>query len=95
MTTQLLERAREARKSPAALKVRLSQLRSRFQELPILIVEGVDDIGPYETWVNRVADVSMLRMLSGNGKEQLLGLRTLLARDETGLRSQGFRTYTA
>lgn len=90
MTAQLLERAREARKSPAALKVRLSQLRSRFQEHSILIVEGVDDIGPYETWVNRVADVGMLRMLSGNGKEQLLGLRTLLARDETGLRSGVF-----
>lgn len=90
MTAQLLERAREARKSPAALKVRLSQLRSRFQAPPILILEGVDDIGPYETWVNRVADVCMLKMLSGNGKEQLLGLRTLLARDETGLRSGVF-----
>jgi hypothetical protein len=86
MTAQLLQKAREERKSPAALKVRLSQLRSRFQECPILIVEGIDDVGPYETWVNRVTDVGMLRMLSGNGKEQLLGLRTLLARDETGLR---------
>ncbi|MCC2594871.1 DUF4435 domain-containing protein [Pusillimonas sp. MFBS29] len=86
MTAQLLERAREARKSPTVLKLRLSQLRSRFQEPPILIVEGVDDIGPYETWVNRVADICMIRMLSGNGKEQLLGLRTLLARDETELR---------
>ena len=90
MTDELLEKAREARKSPAALKVKLSQLRSRYQEPPILLVEGVDDIGPYETWVNRVADVSMLRLLSGNGKEQLLGLRTQLARDETGLRSGVF-----
>jgi len=90
MTDALLEKAREARKSPAALKVKLSQLRSRYHEPPILLVEGVDDIGPYETWVNRVADVSMLRLLSGNGKEQLLGLRTQLARDETGLRSGVF-----
>lgn len=90
MTAQLLERTRQARKSPAVLKMRLSQLRSRFQELPILIVEGVDDVGPYETWINRVADVCMMRILSGNGKEQLLGLRTLLTRDQTGLRSDVF-----
>lgn len=90
MTAELLERTRQARKSPAVLKVRLSQLRSRFQELPILIVEGVDDVGPYEAWINRVTDICMMRMLSGNGKEQLLGLRTLLTRDETGLRSGVF-----
>lgn len=92
MTVQLdlVQRAREERKSPAALKVRLSQLRSRFQELPILVLEGVDDVGPYEAWINRIADHRTLKMLTGAGKQQLLGLRTLLQRDETGLRARVF-----
>lgn len=88
MTSDLLERARSGRKCPAALKVQLSQLRSRFDEHPILVLEGVEDVGCYETWINRVANVSLLKILPGNGKEQLLGLRTLLVRDETGLNAR-------
>jgi len=90
MTTQLVERARQARKCPAALKVKLSQLRSRFQEHPILTLEGVEDLGPYEAWLNRITETGRVKMLTGNGKEQLLGLRTLLHRDETGLRAGVF-----
>jgi len=92
MTAQLLERARQERKSPATLKIKLSNLRSRFQGCPILIVEGLDDVGPYEAWINRIAKVGAIKMLPGSGKEQLLGLRKLLARDETGLR---YRAYFA
>ncbi|HTF96005.1 MAG TPA: DUF4435 domain-containing protein [Cellvibrio sp.] len=90
MTISLLEEARKARKSPAALKIKLSQYRSRFQETPILILEGIDDIGPYETWINRITNRSRLKLLSGNGKGQLLGLRSLLEKDETGLRDSVF-----
>ena len=86
----LLEKAREARKSPATLKLRLSQLRSQFQEFPILILEGVDDVGVYETWINRINSIEALKTLAGKGKEQLLGLRALLSTDETDLRSQVF-----
>jgi len=86
----IIERAREGRKSPATLKLKLSQLRSRFNDHPVLILEGVDDIGPYETWINRVSDSTLFKFLPGEGKEQLLGLRTLLTRDETGLRSRVF-----
>lgn len=85
MNLEIVDKARQERKSPGALKIKLSQLRSRFQDQPILIVEGVEDMGPYEAWINRVINVGVLKMLPGSGKEQLLGLRTLLARDETGL----------
>lgn len=85
MNLEIVDNARKGRKSPGALKVKLSQLRSRFQDLPILIVEGDEDIGPYEAWINRVNNVGVLKLLPGSGKEQLLGLRKLLAQDETGL----------
>lgn len=85
MNSEILDKARQGRKSPGVLKIKLSQLRSRFQDLPILIVEGVEDLGPYEVWLNRVINIGALKMLPGSGKEQLLGLRELLSRDETGL----------
>lgn len=90
MNMELVDRARQERKSPSVLKTKLSQLRSRFQDKPILILEGFDDVGPYETWINRVVEAGTLKFLPGSGKEQLLGLRTLLARDETGLRASVF-----
>lgn len=79
------DEARDARKSPAALKMELSHMRSQFQDQPILIVEGTGDLGPYEVWSNRVINVGVLKILAGRGKEQLLELRKLLARDKTGL----------
>lgn len=90
MQNSLIEEARKARSSPATLKIKLSQFRSRFQENPILILEGTDDVGPYETWVNRITASSKLKLLPGNGKGQLLGLRSLLDKDETGLRDRVF-----
>lgn len=87
MNLDFLEKIREERKSPSVLKIELSHMRSRFQDQPILIVEGAEDLGPYEVWINRVTNVDFLKILTGCGKEQLLGLRTLLARDETGLRN--------
>jgi len=85
MNLEIVDKARKGRKSPGALKVKLSQLRSRFQDLPILIVEGDEDVGPYEAWISRVINVGVLKLLPGSGKEQLLGLRKLLSQDETGL----------
>lgn len=90
MSKDLLEKSKTARKSPATLKISLSKLRSRFQDHPILILEGIDDVGPYETWANRVINSNSIKMLPGSGKEQLLALRARLKEDETGLRTGVF-----
>lgn len=86
MRASLIERARQDRKSPAALKVLISNFRSRFPDEPILIVEGVDDVGPYETWIRATCGSRFVQLIPGNGKEQLLGLRKSLLEDTTGLR---------
>lgn len=85
MSVSLVDRAREGRKSPAALKVKASNLRTRYPLEPILIVEGGEDIGPFETWIRSEDVACALKFLPGNGKEQLLAFRNMLASDETGL----------
>ena len=85
MSQNLLQRARESRKSPAALKVKISNLRSRYSSDPIFVVEGVDDVGVYETWLQPFAKGQFLNIIPGAGKEQLLGFRKLLQSDQTGL----------
>lgn len=87
---ELVDRARENRKSPATLKTRVSNLRSRYSEDPILVFEGVDDIGPYETWINSFVEGVFLKLLAGSGKEQVLGLRNMLREDKTGLAAEIF-----
>lgn len=85
MSQDLLSRARESRKSPAALKVKVSNLRSRHSSGPIFIVEGVDDVGVYETWLQPFANGEFINIVPGSGKEQLLGFRKILKNDQTGL----------
>ncbi|RQV87078.1 DUF4435 domain-containing protein [Burkholderia anthina] len=88
MSDSLIDRAREGRKSPQTLKIKASNLRTRYPGEPILIVEGPDDVGPYETWIRGTHVQHFLHFLPGNGKEQLLGLRRMLSNDETGLRAE-------
>ncbi|SOE91200.1 Protein of unknown function [Caballeronia arationis] len=88
MSDSLIDRAREGRKSPQTLKIKASNLRSRYPGEPILIVEGPDDVGPYETWIRGEQVEHFLHFLPGNGKEQLLGLRRMLSNDETGLKAE-------
>ena len=85
MSEDLLARARESRKSPAALKVKVSNLRSRHSSGPIFVVEGVDDVGVYETWLQPFANGEFVNIVPGSGQEQLLGFRQVLKNDQTGL----------
>jgi hypothetical protein len=92
MDNSLVERAREHRSSSAVLKLALSNVRARDRASPVLIFEGVDDLGPYEVWANRVSQVVWTSCvpLPGKGKGQVLGLRLQLQRDETGLKENVF-----
>jgi hypothetical protein len=82
------QRARAGRTSGAALKLQLSNLRSREATKPIFVFEGPTDVGPYETWIHRIIDPPPAYLsLPGAGKDQLLALRQLLVVDLTGLRA--------
>jgi len=48
-------------------------------------VEGVDDVGVYETWLQPFANGEFINIVPGSGKEQLLGFRKILKNDQTGL----------
>ena len=86
----LVDRARLGRRSGAALKVQLSNLRSRWGAVRIFVFEGREDVGPYEAWINRIDGELRYMPLAGAGKGQLLDLRRRLRSDQTGLRKNTF-----
>lgn len=86
----LVSRMREGRRSPAALKIALSHLRSARPDSTVFVFEGVDDIGVYEVWISRCPTSPPYEPLPGKGKDQLLGLRRMLEADTTGLRRSVF-----
>jgi Protein of unknown function (DUF4435) len=90
VSSGLIERMRESRKSPAVLKVALSHLRSRKPEVIVFIFEGVDDLGVYEVWVARIRSQLEYELLPGKGKDQLLAFRDMLGEDKTGLSTRVF-----
>ena len=81
----LVERARSARRSPAVLKLKIGSLRSRFTDHIIFVVEGKTDYSPYEVWLNFSQLSFEWRIQTSEGKDQVLGLREMLSRDENGL----------
>lgn len=85
MTETILERIREGRKSGAVLKTRLSAIRSRYPVTPVLIFEGIDDVGPYASWLTRINDQLRYEALPATGKDQVLDLRVRLKADKGGL----------
>ena len=86
----LVDRARVARRSGAALKVELANLRSSGGTLIVFVFEGREDVGPYEAWIARIDGELEYATLAGSGKGQLLDLRQRLRSDETGLRKNTF-----
>lgn len=83
--SDLAERARESLRRGAVLKMRLSLLRSRRPDDPILVFEGVDDVGPFAAWIDRLFRDAAYSPLPGAGKAQVLELVQLLRGDRTGL----------
>lgn len=85
MSGDLVDRARESRKSGAVLKVLLSNIRSRDTNCPVLVFEGVDDYGPYRVWIARIRDSLRYERLCASGKDQVLEFRARLREDKNNL----------
>ena len=83
--SEFVNHARNHRSSGAALKIRVSNVRSRNPTAIIAVVEGPEDIGPYEVWINRISDALSFEFVPGAGKSQLLDFRRRMASDRTGL----------
>ena len=79
------ESVRNSRHSGSVLKVRLSNIRSRYSSAIIAVVEGNVDIGPYEVWINRIFVNQSVEFVDAAGKYQILDLRQRLQNDRTGL----------
>jgi hypothetical protein len=88
--SELVDRARQHRSSGAVLKIRVSAIRSRDSETPILIVEGASDIGPYEVWIDRIDTELNIEFLGAAGKSQILDFRRRLMDDRVGLKTKVF-----
>lgn len=85
MTETLVQRVREGRTSGAVLKARLSNIRARNATILVFVFEGVDDVGPYTTWISRIDESLTYEPLPGTGKDQVLDLRARLLADRGGL----------
>lgn len=81
----LIGQLRESRKNPSVLKHILISIRSVKPDTLIFIFEGVEDIGVYETWIQRTAVNLIYEPVAGNGKEQLLGLYNKLQEEDSQL----------
>lgn len=81
---------RATRESASALKVELSNLRSKAPDLAIIVLEGKDDVGVFDTWIKRAANDFMWEPFVTQRKKNSLHLRSILSRDLTGLRRRVF-----
>lgn len=77
----LLDQLRNSRKSPLVLKTKLIGVRSSRPNVLVFFFEGPDDIPAYEEWISKTHRNLDYEPIHGNGKEQLLALRTLLEGD--------------
>ena len=90
MPDDLADRARRGRRSGAALKAQLATLRSAQGGARVFVFEGREDVGPFESWINRIDGELQYIPLAGKGKGQLLDLRRRLRDDRTGLERNTF-----
>lgn len=89
-SSDLVTRMREGRRSPAALKIALSHIRSARSDVTVFVFEGIEDVGIYEVWVGRCPVKPVYEPLPGKGKDQLLAFRQMLHADTTGIRQGVF-----
>jgi hypothetical protein len=88
--TDLIEKLRESRKSYTVLLHQITSFRSIDNFTAILIFEGPEDIGVYETWIRRCTDNTSHELMSGNGKQQLMDLYSFLVKTKSELFSGVF-----
>lgn len=79
---------RHAREKVIVLKHKILAIRSSC-DLPIIVMEGVDDVGPYEVWIGRLCPTLEFHPLPAKGKKKLLEYRDHLGKhrssDETDI----------
>ena len=85
-----VERLKSARDNGAVLKLGLIQVRSRCPNLPIFVVEGVDDKAVYSQWVRRLQNDLRHEYYVCSGKKQVLNLHDAVGRDKGGLASNTY-----
>jgi len=85
VSAMLAQQLRQSRTSGAVLKVRLSQIRTRYADDVIVVYEGAEDVGAYDRWIQLLRGDFKYESLAAEGKRQALELRGLLGRDTTGL----------
>ncbi|UQR61818.1 DUF4435 domain-containing protein [Bradyrhizobium sp. C-145] len=83
-----ISRLKEARKSPAVLKIRLANLRSRRPNCLVFAFEGDADKAVYFQWVRRVREELCYEPFPCDGKKQVFSVREMLRRDLTSLASR-------
>lgn len=90
MASNIVDSLREGRRVPAVLKVKLAHIRTRKRGVPVFVFEGVDDVGPYQVWIERCKGGCSYEPLTADGKKQVLDFRALLQHDAQGLAKNVF-----
>jgi len=80
----LVSRLRKARGSQHNLLRKVIMAKSKPKKLPVLVVEGSDDVTFYMTMINKVRGDYELEYIVADGKKNVLGLRTLVNSNRTG-----------
>ena len=80
-----LQRLKEARESPAVLKIRIAQIRSQRPSTPIFAFEGDDDKIVYARWISRIQGALSYEPFVCKGKREVRKLKDVLFRDLNGL----------
>ncbi|CDN92995.1 hypothetical protein BN949_02142 [Agrobacterium tumefaciens] len=82
---KLVDHLKNARKSPAVLKIRLLKLREVKPGALVFAFEGDDDKIAYYQWIKRIRPNLPYEPLPCRGKKQVLALKRMLDRDLNGL----------
>ncbi|MGY4346080.1 hypothetical protein ACVWXM_002547 [Bradyrhizobium sp. GM7.3] len=80
-----IAKLRNARKSPAVLKLRLANTRSKLPNCLVFAFEGDADKAVYYQWVRRIRPDLSYEPFPCEGKGQVFLFREMLGRDLTGL----------
>ncbi len=78
MDNEYLHSARDARNKYAVLKTQVLKIRSSKATVPIIILEGKNDIGPYQTWIKRINKNLEYIPILAHGKGQSLNFYSKL-----------------
>ncbi|MGN8113316.1 DUF4435 domain-containing protein [Labrys sp. 22185] len=81
----LVERAKKARETSAALKIQLINLRQKIPQRLIFVFEGKDDVTAYMHWIKRIDSKISFEPFVCNGKRNVLSLRSSVQRDTDDL----------